>query len=115
MKKTQNQKLDGKSSLGSPPYGKQKTKYFSLNVLPDDLWLKVCQGDTVWEALRKADIKMGECGGLGKCGKCKVKIVSSIGPLSNEERKFLDDEEIKQGFRLACRTTVDKDLTSFSY
>jgi uncharacterized 2Fe-2S/4Fe-4S cluster protein (DUF4445 family)/CBS domain-containing protein len=113
MKKTQNQKLDEKSSIGSPPYGKQKTKYFLLNVLPDDLWLKVSQSDTVWEALRKAGIKLGECGGLGKCGKCKVKILSSIGPLSNEERKFLDDEEIKQGFRLACRTTVDKDLVVY--
>lgn len=113
MKKTQNQQLNKESSIGSPPYGKQKTKYFLLNVLPDDLWLKVCQGETVWEALRKADIKLGECGGLGKCGKCKVKILSSIGPLSNEEREFLDDEEIEQGFRLACRTTVDKDLVVY--
>jgi len=113
MEKTENHKFKEKSPIGFIPLEKQKKKYFSLNVLPDDLWLKVRQGDAVWESLRKAGIKLGECGGLGKCGKCKVKMLSSIGPLSNEEREFLDDEEIEQGFRLACRTTVGKDLVVY--
>jgi uncharacterized 2Fe-2S/4Fe-4S cluster protein (DUF4445 family) len=53
----------------------------------------------------------GECGGLGKCGKCKVKILSSIGPPSPEEEELLAKEELEQGIRLACRTKLKKDLT----
>jgi uncharacterized 2Fe-2S/4Fe-4S cluster protein (DUF4445 family) len=114
MKKRQNQETKKKkhSSL-SQPIGKQKKKYFSLNVLPNDLWLKVRQGETVWKALQEAGIKIGECGGLGKCGKCKVKIISPVGALTKAERYWLDDTEIKEGVRLACRTTVDKDLVVY--
>ncbi len=113
MKKPENHKFKEKSPIGLIPHEKQKKKYFSLNVLPDDLWLKVHQGETIWEALQEAGVNLGECGGLGKCGKCKIKVLSSIVSLSNEERGFLNDEEIEQGFRLACRTTVDKDLVVY--
>jgi uncharacterized 2Fe-2S/4Fe-4S cluster protein (DUF4445 family) len=114
VKKGENQKIKkGKHSSVSHPSKKQKKKYFSLNVLPNDLWLRALQGETVWEALREADIKMGECGGLGKCGKCKVKIISPVGALTKAERYWLDDVEIKEGVRLACRTTVDKELVVY--
>jgi uncharacterized 2Fe-2S/4Fe-4S cluster protein (DUF4445 family) len=90
---------------------KQRTRYVWLNVLPDDLWLKVRRGETVLEALNETDIDIGgECGGLGKCGKCKIKVLSAIGPPSREEEALLDEDELGQGIRLACRTVVDKDL-----
>jgi len=41
-----------------------------LKVLPEDLWLKVRRGKTIYEALQKANVELeGECGGLGKCGR----------------------------------------------
>lgn len=90
---------------------KQRTRYVWLNVLPDDLWLKVRRGETVLEALNETDIDIGgDCGGLGKCGKCKIKVLSAIGPPSREEEALLDEDELGQGIRLACRTVVDKDL-----
>ena len=112
MEKPQNQKPSKrKLPIGSPQDKKQKTRYAWLNVLPDELWLKVVQGDTVWDALQKAGVELaGECGGLGKCGKCKVKVLSSIGPPTKEEEELLSEEELNQGIRLACRTEVDKDL-----
>jgi len=115
MKKPQNQQPEKKKhSIESPPSEKRKTKYVRLKVSPDDLWLKVRHGETVWEALQKADVELGgECGGLGKCGKCKVKILSSIGPPSKEEKELLDEEELKQGIRLACRTKIEKDLVIY--
>ena len=98
-------------SIGSPASEKRKTIYFWLNVLPDDLWLKVRQGNTVWEALQNTEVELeGDCGGLGKCGKCKIKVVSSIGPPSEQEEELLDEDELEQGIRLACRTEVNKDL-----
>jgi uncharacterized 2Fe-2S/4Fe-4S cluster protein (DUF4445 family)/CBS domain-containing protein len=61
--------------------------------------------------LQKTDVELeGDCGGLGKCGKCKVKVLSTIGPPTKAERELLDEEELKQGFRLACRTKVNHDL-----
>jgi len=86
-----------------------------LNVLPGDLWLKVRQGDTVWDALQKAGLDVGgECGGLGKCGKCKVKVGSAIGPPTVEEKELLGRGELKEGIRLACRTKVNKDLVIYT-
>jgi len=93
----------------------KKARYVWLNVLPDDLWLKVRRGVTIWEALKDTDVEVeGRCGGLGKCGKCKVKVISAIGPPTEEERELLDEEELQQGIRLACRTVVDKDLTLYA-
>jgi uncharacterized 2Fe-2S/4Fe-4S cluster protein (DUF4445 family) len=113
MKKSKKKKHRKKSSIGSRPRAKQRRNYFYVNILPDDLWLKVRQGETVWQAFQEAGIELGECGGLGKCGKCKVKIISPVGVLTEAERYWLDDQEIEEGVHLACRTTVDKDLVVY--
>lgn len=112
MKKSQNQRSKKeKYPVISSPAEKRKARYVWLNVLPDGLWLKVRQGETIWEALQKKDVELGgECGGLGKCGKCKVKILSMIDPPTKEERALLDEKELKEGIRLACRTKVNHDL-----
>lgn len=100
-----------KRSIADSVSEKQRTRYVGLNVLPYDLWLNVKQGQTVWDALQEADVALeGDCGGLGKCGKCKIKVLSSIGPPTDEEHRLLDEEDLRQGIRLACRTQVDKDL-----
>ncbi len=89
---------------------KQKTRYVWLNVLPDDLWLRLPPGETIREALQKTDVELkGECGGLGKCGKCKVKVLSETEEPSDEEKELLDKEELERGIRLACRTKVNYD------
>lgn len=97
--------------IGKLPQKKTRKRYIWLNVLPNDLWLKVRRGQSVWEALQKADIEIaGDCGGMGKCGKCKIKMVSAVGPPTKEAMSLLTDEEIKTGVRLACRTKMRKDL-----
>jgi uncharacterized 2Fe-2S/4Fe-4S cluster protein (DUF4445 family) len=112
MKKPKKRKPKRKRRSLAPPLSrKQKTRHVWLNVLPDDLWLKVRRGKTIWEALLKEDVELaGDCGGLGKCGKCKIRVISSIGKPTEEERELLDEEELKQGIRLACRTKIKKDL-----
>jgi len=115
MKKLRNQETEKKKRSSGPPRSeKQKTGYVWLKVSPDDLWLRLRRGETVRKALQEAGVELeGECGGLGKCGKCKVKVLSSIGPPAREEREFLDEEELKQGIRLACRTKIEKDLVIY--
>jgi uncharacterized 2Fe-2S/4Fe-4S cluster protein (DUF4445 family) len=90
---------------------RRRPRYVWLNVLPDDLWLRVRKGETIWKALQKTNVELeGECGGLGTCGKCKVKVLSSTGPPSEEEQELLDEEELKQGIRLACRVVLNHDM-----
>ncbi len=115
MKKPKNKKKKKRRrSFALPPERKQKRKHVWLKVLPDDLWLKMRRGKTILEALQKTDVELeGDCGGLGQCGKCKVKILSSIGPPSTEAQELLDADELKAGVRLACRTKIKKDLTIY--
>ncbi len=51
------------------------------------------------------------CGGMGICGKCKVQVNGDPSPLDSNERRLLTEQEISQGFRLACRTKVSSDIT----
>jgi len=48
------------------------------------------------------------CGGKGKCGKCKV-MVNPANEATAVEKKLLTQDEIDEGYRLACRTTIRKD------
>jgi hypothetical protein len=48
-----------KSARGSPPFSKTKTGYVWLNVLPDDLWIKVREGETISEALQNEALELG--------------------------------------------------------
>ena len=85
-----------------------------LHVFPQDIWVPVNRGDTIWEALRGVDVELdSDCGGLGKCGKCKVKVLSLVDPPSKAGQELLDEEELEAGFRLACRTPVNRDLAIY--
>jgi uncharacterized 2Fe-2S/4Fe-4S cluster protein (DUF4445 family) len=113
MKKVKKNKKPKKKrqSLGAFPRKKQKGKSLWLHILPEDLWLKVKKGKTLWEVLQKTDVVLeGDCGGVGQCGKCKVRVLSSLPPPSTEEHSHLDPEAFEQGIRLACRTKIKKDL-----
>jgi uncharacterized 2Fe-2S/4Fe-4S cluster protein (DUF4445 family) len=110
-KKKGNKPRKKRPPFKSYPNQRQKKRHLWLNILPDDLWLKVPRGKTIYQALEKTDVAIeSDCGGLGQCGKCKIKVLTSIGPPSGEDVKRLTDDELKQGIRLACRTQIKKDL-----
>ena len=50
------------------------------------------------------------CGGRGRCGKCRVRIREGVVPPSESDRVHFDEEELKDGYRLACTLTVQEDL-----
>ncbi len=63
-------------------------------------------GATLLEALVAAGFSVAaDCGGKGKCGRCKVKVHegASALPLSKIEAKGLTELEAAQGYRLACQ------------
>lgn len=98
----------------TPPAAKAKRVNW-LNVLPDDIWIRVKHGRTIYETLQKTNLDLeSECGGLGTCGKCKVRIITPIGPAGEQERKLLSPAELEDGVRLACRTRIKKTLVVHS-
>ncbi|MFH2218170.1 MAG: ASKHA domain-containing protein [Pseudomonadota bacterium] len=97
------------------PVKKGTKKNLRLNVLPDDMWIRVRRDITVWEALQNTEIELeGDCGGQGKCGKCKIRVITPIGAPSAEAVELLDPAELEQGTRLACRTKIRKNLAVYT-
>ncbi|SMG14298.1 ASKHA domain-containing protein [Dethiosulfovibrio salsuginis] len=67
-------------------------------------------GPSLLDLLRRGRVKVeSPCGGKGTCGKCRV-LVNGGGPISEEERTFLTDQEIQDGVRLACLCYPQGDL-----
>jgi len=81
-----------------------------ITFLPDKKNIEVYEGTTILEALKRAGINIDTpCGGKGTCGKCKVLVVEGITAASPIEKKFLSEEKIGKGFRLACQTKLFED------
>ncbi len=83
------------------PSGKFKIKFFPNNVEIDVFK----EGENLLKIAMAAGVHINaSCGGIGACGKCKVKIVGDnyIGGKSPK----LEKEEIEEGYRLACLTKV---------
>ncbi|MGD8367024.1 MAG: ASKHA domain-containing protein [Desulfobacterales bacterium] len=110
MKKLPRAKKKKKKGSRTPP-GSRTGKTTWLNVLPDDRWIRVKRGITVLEALESAGVDIdNDCGGMGTCGKCKLRVITAIGPPDEQETEQLTAEEIEAGIRLACRTRINKSL-----
>ncbi|MBN1176333.1 MAG: DUF4445 domain-containing protein [Dehalococcoidales bacterium] len=88
---------------------------------------KVDDGVTILEASRQlgADIE-SICGGKGTCGKCKVRIergyfakygisskISSVAIIDEANHKFLSKNQLKQHYRMACKTRIHGDVVIF--
>lgn len=87
---------------------------------PSGKRIMVEKGSTVLEAAHALGIPIrAECGGKGLCGKCKVQIKDmgcAGAPLYTEEENeslFLTVDELNQGYHLACRVTIDSDITVY--
>src|SRR5436190_4924860 len=50
------------------------------------------------------------CGGHGTCKKCKVRIASGNQPISAVDPRAFSPDELRAGWRLACRAQAEEDL-----
>jgi len=83
---------------------------FAVNFLPSGESVAVEEGTTILKAAERAGVYLNSvCGGEGTCGKCRVKIL--FGETRQPATEFLTAEELAQGFRLACRSTVHSPVT----
>lgn len=81
-------------------------------VLPQNLSIELNNSETLFSALRKADIKIfAPCGGKGTCGKCAVRVLEGDLPVTAEDKKFFSEEELTEGYRLSCKAVLSGDVT----
>lgn len=81
---------------------------------PEGKHVKCPSGITVLEAAKSAGTDITAiCGGLGRCGKCRVIIEvgrEGVNPPTEVERKLFSEEELSAGYRLACQVFVRSNL-----
>ncbi|MGN0337231.1 MAG: ASKHA domain-containing protein [Lachnospiraceae bacterium] len=84
-----------------------------IKILVEDQGKKYdCEaGSVLIDTLREHGVRIdAPCGGSGRCGKCRVRVVSGELPVTAEDRAFLSECEIASGVRLACTARPLSDL-----
>lgn len=71
--------------------------------------VQVPTGTLLSEAARLAGVEIGQpCGGQGRCGRCAVRVTS--GSVRRRSTLRLAQEDIEQGYALACQSVVEGDI-----
>lgn len=66
--------------------------------------LMVYERESILDALMKTDTSYSAvCGGTGRCGKCKIKLLEGNLPVTESDKQHFTDSELEGGLRLACR------------
>jgi uncharacterized 2Fe-2S/4Fe-4S cluster protein (DUF4445 family) len=82
-----------------------------LTFRPDGGEVRVPAGTTVFDAASWNGIAIDStCGGHGTCRKCKVKVCSGDVPIDKLDPRAFAPDELKDGWRLACRAIAHHDL-----
>jgi uncharacterized 2Fe-2S/4Fe-4S cluster protein (DUF4445 family) len=115
MKNNQPNKKKRRKKLYQPHPRIRDRRAVWLNVHPADRWIKVKRDLSLLETLQKAGIDIeSDCGGDGTCGKCRVRIITALGPPDEQEKQLLSKEELERGERLACRVRIKKSLVVYT-
>ena len=84
--------------------------HHKLTFEPSGRTVHVLQGTTIFEAAARAGLLLqSPCGGKGTCGKCRVRVTMGECAPTESCRKFFDDSQLADGFRLACQARVADD------
>jgi uncharacterized 2Fe-2S/4Fe-4S cluster protein (DUF4445 family) len=97
-----------REELAAPDDGAQRVR---LRFLPDGNEVRVPSGTPIFDAASWNGIAIDStCGGHGTCKKCKVRIVSGEVPVGTVDPRAFTTDELREGWRLACRAGARGDL-----
>ena len=68
------------------------------------------EGSNLYTVLSNHDLMDAPCGGVACCGKCKVKVCDSPFTITEDESQFLTEQEVADGWCLACTHHVQEDI-----
>lgn len=84
-------------------------KKLRVHFLPHDRKIEVQAGQTLIRAAMEAGVHINaSCGGEGLCGKCRV--IIEKGSVEEGVSEKLSVQDIKNGYRLACRSKICEDV-----
>jgi len=87
----------------------------NIYIQSEDRTISTEPGQTLLEALVESGVLLrADCGGRGRCGKCKIRIIEPDNTDSEDnlpDSGVLSREEIADGYRLGCRVDVLGDMT----
>jgi uncharacterized 2Fe-2S/4Fe-4S cluster protein (DUF4445 family) len=73
---------------------------------------RVPAGTTLFDAASWNGVAIDStCGGHGTCKKCKVRVVSGDAEVSSVDPRAFSPDELRNGWRLACRAAAQEDMT----
>ena len=82
-----------------------------LRFAPSGREVRVPPGVTVFDAASWNGIAIDStCGGHGTCRKCLVRVVDGAVPVSRLDVRAFDGDQLRDGWRLACRAQATADL-----
>jgi ferredoxin len=77
----------------------------SVRIVGREKPVVVEEGSTLLDVVRAAGFSVAaDCGGAGKCGRCRIKVVEGASrvPPSEAEVRRIGAKEVEAGFRFAC-------------
>jgi uncharacterized 2Fe-2S/4Fe-4S cluster protein (DUF4445 family) len=80
---------------------------------PEGRKVRTASGASIFEAAYKAGVGIkSECGGKGKCGRCRVVVrdKNALTKVTEAEMRHLSSKEIDSGYRLACRAVLKRSI-----
>jgi len=89
-------------------------KIVTVTFEPEGRRVRVPPETSIFKAASEAGVGIRtECGGEGTCGKCRiiVKNKSAVNEVTDAETTHLSPREIDSGYRLACRTILNQNVT----
>jgi uncharacterized 2Fe-2S/4Fe-4S cluster protein (DUF4445 family) len=82
-----------------------------LHFQPAGLRVRVPPGVTLFDAASWNGVAIDStCGGHGTCKKCKIRILDGDVPASSLDARAFTADELRGGWRLACRALADADV-----
>lgn len=85
-------------------------KEFAVSFEPSGKTAFVLPGTHLAEAAAVAGLTLDlPCGGQGVCGKCRVRVTKGATSPTPAEAVFFSSQQLADGWRLACQTTVEQD------
>ncbi len=80
-----------------------------LRLTPAGVQLSAPVGTRLQDLLFEQGVEF-PCGGRGRCKGCRVRVLRGELRVTAEEERLLTDRELSEGWRLACRHTLQGDL-----
>jgi len=90
----------------------EKSNQFLVELQPIGRRIQISGNKSLLEAAQLAGVDITSiCGGIGICGGCKIQLIhGELSPYTLEEQDTFTEQDIQNGFRLACQAYPKSDV-----